>query len=225
MATKKTAVKTTTDVAPKTDEVAELKNKLLEMQDMINKLMMTQTTPVEVTKNETPVNTSSYKEESEEIPFRTFIKVMSLTNNKLTISTEGYGKGTLYNFIDFGEIQPIMYEDVAKIIHNNQHHARNGAFYIMNPQVVKLHGLTNYYEKLLTKDTILNILNLSGDEMTHLFKGTTKQIQETIVSLLVERIVNDEYVDLNKLQIISNAYGKDINSMAQEIKKHNNKTE
>ena len=204
-------IKVTKTPKPKIEpnsEVEELKDRIKQLEELMLKSLEVKAEPL-------PSPVVKIEENTEEIPFRNFIKVMSLTNNRLTLATEGTGKGTLYNFTEFGEIQPIMYEDLAKIIHNNQRFSREGMFYIMNPQVVKLHGLTKFYEKFASKEVILNIFDLQGNEMADLFKNTTVQIQETIVSIIVEKIRDGENVDLNRLQIISDIYGKDINAMAR----------
>lgn len=155
-------------------------------------------------------------EDDGDIPFRKFIKVMSLVNHKLALSTEGKGRGIVYHFTQFGEIQPIMYEDLSKIIHNQKRFAQNGVFFIMSNEVVKLHGLTNFYSKILGKDTIENILDLSIEKIKELFSNTTKQIQQTIVSIIYERLDNGEEIDWNKIKTISDIYGEDISQYAKQ---------
>lgn len=220
MATKKTSTVVKSEVNTKTEREKQLENEVMELKNMMQKILENQNAIKDTPK---PLVTIDYVEEDEEdIPFNKLIKVMSLTNHRLTLSTEGYGRGTLYNFVEFGEVQPIVYSDLSKIIHNNPTFTRQGAYFIMNSLVVKKKGLTNFYEKILDKDSILNILNLEDEKIISMFKNTTKKIQDTIVSILVNKLVQDEYVDLNKLQVISNVYGQDINFLAGKIKNKNN---
>jgi len=127
----------------------------------------------------------------------------------------------LYTFQKFGETQHIMYEDLHKIIGANQSFARKGKFFIMHPQVRTLHGLNEYYKSILTKEQIQNILTYAEGEMVNVFKTATQTIKDTIVTFLVEKIVNGENLDLNKLAKISDIYGKDIYSMAKEVRDRN----
>jgi len=201
----------------KSSKEIELENKLLQMEAMLQKLMSQQNQ----TTVETPIQTKNKYEDDDidDIPFRKFIKVMSLTDHTLTLSTEGVGKGKLYNFVEFGQVIPIIYEDLSNIIHHQPEFTKKGVYMIMDKNIVKLHGLEADYEKILNKDTILNILNLDKKEIANVFKGTTPTIQETIVSILIDKLMNDENVDLNKLQVISDLCGKDINSTVREMKK------
>jgi hypothetical protein len=192
-----------------TQKEMKLEQELENLKKMVEDLIASR--PIVASLN--PVVTQKQEEENE-IPFRKFIKVISLTNHTLTLSTEGHGVGTEYNFVEFGEIQNILYEDVAKIIHNNQKFTRNGAFMILDDRVIKLHNLTSYYEKFLDKDIITNILNFDADKIKEMFSKTTPRIQDAIVSLIVEKIHNGQDVDLNKVQILSDIYGKDIKKLA-----------
>ena len=199
------------DTDNKSQREMELEQRLLLLENMIANMAQTNTNTSNIIEQKKTVEL-----EDEEIPFRKFIRVMSLTNGRLTLSTEGYGRGVVYNFIDFGEMQNIIYDDLAKIIHNNWSFAKEGAFYIMHETVLKLHGLTNFYNNnILSKDSIINILSMDGNKVQEVFKHTTPTIQQTIVSILVDKIVNGDYVDLNKVEKISEIYGRSVNEIAK----------
>jgi len=193
----------------KTEKEIQLENEVAELKKMVLDLV-----------NQKQTNIVKESDE-EDIPFRKFIKVMSLCYGKLALSTEGRGQGSVYHFTEFGEIQPIIYEDLSKIIHNQKRFAENGKFYIMDKNVQKLHGLTNSYTKFLNKETIETIFDMDKDKMIDLFKSTTKVIQHTIVSMIHKRIKNGEELDLNRLKIIGDIYGENL-LQAVENQKQNN---
>ena len=62
--------------------------------------------------------------------------------------------------------------------------------------------LDDYYKKFLTIDKITNILSFSCNDISDMISGTTESIQETIISLIVKKINNGEYVDMNKVEVI-----------------------
>jgi len=233
--TKKDMVKSTqpnkeTDNVKSAKEI-ELESKLLKMEEMLRQLIQEkesqsnnnepkQAEPMQAEPIHQKVATNA--EELDEIPFKTFIKVMSLTNHTLTLATEGMGRGKLYNFVDFGQMQNIMYEDVENIVHNNRSFAEDCKFVILHPTVPRLLSLEKSYEKLLDKKTIEEILLINDkNKIKDIFSNTTKSIQETIVSIITEKIINDESVDLNNIAVISDLYGKDIYTMAKEAKSRN----
>lgn len=197
-----------------TKKEVELENKVNQLEETLKNLMNTiQNNNSNKTENIKP-ETIEY-EDDEDIPFNKSVKVMSLIDNKLTVSTEGDGKGIKYDFVKFGQVRGILYEQLISIVNNNESFANEGIFYIMNPKVVKVLGLEEQYKKILDKKTIENVLDLGEDEIVKFFKGTTKSIQETIVSILKNKIINQEYVDYNKVNIISKLYRHDINELAR----------
>lgn len=151
-------------------------------------------------------------------PFGQFIPIMSLTNHQLTLTPGSYDKEDPFDFMEFGEIQQIVYDKLAKIIQKHKNLAKNGNFYIMDEDVIRLHNLEKDYEKILDKDTILNILELDNNTIEKLFKNTTKTIQDTIISIIINKIIDGEDVDHNKIYVLSRIYGKDINNIINEIK-------
>jgi len=193
------------------NEVNELKNTVKQMQEMMMAQTKTTVAMPEYGNMVAPVG------ETVDVPFRQYIKVMSLTKHRLTISTEGFGNGTVFNFTEYGQVQSILYEDLAKIIHNNSRFAREGYFVVMDPRVIKIHNLENEYSKILDKKTIDNILDLDADNIRTLVKNTTPHIKNTIVSTVVEKLLANEYVDLNKVRIVSTESGQDIDSMVRGI--------
>lgn len=147
-----------------------------------------------------------------------YIKVMSLNFGLLNLTTETKGRGKIFKFTKFGDVRNIVYADLANIIHTNQKFAEEGRFYIFNKQVVINHGLSEYYEKFMTKEMIEKILDFDKDKMVDLFTNATKTQRETIAQILIKRIKAGEDIDLNKVDIISRLYGISLYEIANEYK-------
>jgi hypothetical protein len=214
----------TTTLETKSNKEIELENKLLKMEEMLRQLTEKHIQLQPEVKVETTVESKKPnpdEDDMDDMPPNKWIKVMSLTNNKLSLSTESRGKGKVYNFTEFGQIQNIIYQDLSNIIHNHPEFTRNGVYIIMNPKVVRLHGLEAYYEKILNKDKITGIIDLDKNEIVDRFNSSTVKNQEAIVSILTERLLSGENLDLNKVELISNLCGRDINATIKEIKSRN----
>jgi hypothetical protein len=221
--TKKETIKSTNTKEKKTDKSEnnlEQENKQLRLElDEIKKLLANLTqNQVQTTPPTSPKQT--IQEELTEVDIRQnkYIKVMSLNFGMLVLSTEGRGQGKVFEFPKFGDVKNIVYADLANIIHHQQKFAEQGRFYIFDKNVVKNHGLIEYYDKFLTKEVIEKILEYNRDQITDLFNSTTDAQRETITGILIKKIKNNEYVDLNKVDIISRLYGQNIYEIANEYK-------
>jgi hypothetical protein len=149
-----------------------------------------------------------------DVPFNKYIKVMSLTNHTLVLSTEGNGQGKAFVFNKFGQTKDIMYGELREVIHNQESFVKNGKFYILNKDVVKNHDLIEDYKKILTKSMIENIMNFDIKEIQEFFKGACKSQQETIVSIIIGKLKSGEDIDMNKLNVINKLCGKNLQDIA-----------
>jgi hypothetical protein len=147
------------------------------------------------------------EEDDSDIRPNKYIKIMSLNFGQLVLSTEARGQGKVFVFNKFGDVKNIVYSELANLIHHQQSFAEQGRFYIFDKQVIKNHGLTQYYEKFMTKEMIDNILNHNREEIITLFNNTTKTQRDIIVNLLIKKIVDGEDVDITKVDIISRLTG------------------
>lgn len=188
-------------------EVEEIKKMLLNLTNQQNKVSQ-----VPIQKEEI------FQNQEFEIRPNKYIKVISLTHGMLVLSTEPMGQGKVFIFNKFGETKNIIYSELTEILHCNQSFAESGKFYIANKDVVFNHGLVEFYNNILNKEKIENILDYSQEQVVDLFKNSTDSQKETIVSLLADRIIKDQEVDLNKVNAISKVYGRDIIEMAEEAK-------
>ena len=189
----------------------ELEKELEKMKEMLQKLMAEK-------KIDTKQNSEVKEEEVlPEIPMNKPIKVMSLYTGGLNLKRYEDDK-TPIRFNMYGETQPILYMDLLKIISHQRKFFEEGYCIVLDKNVIKAHYLEKHMSKILDKKTIDNLLEYDDEKIKDLFNGTTKQIKETIVDLIVDKIVKKEYVDRNKVALISELYGKDLYEVAEHLK-------
>lgn len=153
------------------------------------------------------------------IPLDEYIPVMSLIPFRLNLSTKELGTGNIKRFTKFGEIKNILYKDLVEIMEVHSNFLQAGYFYILNPAVIRQHGLDEVYSKILTKEKIEEILDTSSDNCVNLYKSANKEQQEIIMRLLINRINdNPGSVNLNVIDRISRESGIDIAKKAADSK-------
>jgi len=211
----KSKSKTNTKITENIDLVKrneELEREIEELKKKLETLMSEKVSAVE--KN------NDIKDENEvlpDIPMHKPIKVMSLYTGGLNLKRYADDKTPLrFNF--FGETQPILYSDLAKIISYQRKFFEEGYCVVLDKDVIKVHYLEKFMKKILDKKTIDRILEYDDDKIRDLYNGTTKQLKQTIVDLIVDKIVKREYVDRNKVAVISELYGKDLYEIAEHLK-------
>lgn len=151
------------------------------------------------------------------------IKVMSLCSNVLNLNTQNYGKGKNFRFGEFGEVKNIPYKDLSDILEVNRGFLESGYFVILNPKVVESEGLGEIYEKILDKAKIEKILAGNESDAVNFFKSTTDVQRETIVHLILDKMMKGENFDLNLLNRLSVVIGPDysIYNRFKEMKEVN----
>ena len=148
--------------------------------------------------------------EDEEITADTDIMVISQTVGSLAISTEGNGIGTVYRFEKFGDVQDIPFGDLRDIVKNKPKFAKEGAYFICNPQAVKKLRLGNDYKNLIDNSTFLNLFDKDADTIVALYKSAPSMQQKQVVSLIEDRLAKKLEVDGNVLIKIGKLCGKDF---------------
>ncbi len=196
-------------------ENKKLKTELDEIKKMLLNLTKNQVQTVQPIQPEYTIEKSESINEDEIRPNK-YIKVMSLNFGKLVLTTEGRGQGKVFVFNKFGDVKNIVYSDLANLIHHQQTFAEQGRFYIFDKNVVRNHGLVEYYNKFMTKEKIETILDNNRDEVISLFTNTTEAQKETIVNILIKKIIDGEDVDINKIDIISRLWGQNLYDTARD---------
>lgn len=130
------------------------------------------------------------------------IKVVSLSDGGVSLKTSTNGSGKIFRFDKFGHSITITYSDLQDVIATNRSFIEDGSVYICDADVVKNNYLDEFYNKFLTPEKITNILSFSKEAIADMVRNATPTIQETIISLVVKKINNNEYVDMNKVEVI-----------------------
>ena len=179
-------------------ENAELKSQL---QSILEKLSLLETKNEEnitETVSEETADVDNYKEINPLKP----IKVVSLTDGGVSLRTNASGSGKTFRFDKFGHSISITYSDLQDVIATDRTFIEDGSVYICDADVVRNNYLDDCYSKFLTVEKITNILSFSKSDIIDMVSNTTETIQETIISLIVKKINNNEYVDMNKVDAI-----------------------
>ena len=143
------------------------------------------------------------------------INVVSLTDGGVSLRTAPNG-GKIFRFDKFGHSIPITYTDLQDVIATDRAFIEDGSVYICDEDVVKNNYLEDVYSRFLTVNMINNIFSFPTDKIVEMVSNTTETIQESIISIIVKKINNNEFVDMNKVDAIGKACKKpcDISALA-----------
>lgn len=148
-----------------------------------------------------------------------YIAVMSLVPYSLNLSTRERGQGSIKKFSRFGEVKRILYKDLVDIIETNPNFLTAGFYYILDPRVIRLHGLDDAYSKILTKEKIEDILSANSEEGLSLYNSANPEQQKVIIGLLIEKMIADpKSVDLNVVDSIARISGIKISERVENAK-------
>ena len=153
---------------------------------------------------------------TEELTSDTDITVISQTVGKLVLSTEGNGMGTVYRFEEFGEVQDIPFGDLKDIVKHKPRFAKEGAYFICNPQAVKKLRLGTQYKNLIDDETFTNLFDKDAKTIIALYESAPKMQQEQIISLIEDRLARKLDVDGNVLIKIGKLCGRDFLTTEEE---------
>lgn len=210
--TEEVSVKSVSQVDTTTDTLDSIKQEfmkqLAEMQSQLSALKNEN----EALKNKNITLSSS----DEEINGDTEIIVISQTVGKLVLTTNKGGSGTVYRFEKFGDIQEIPFSDLKDIVRNRPYFAQEGAYYIANEQAINKLRLNKFYEKIVDNDIFANLFEQPSYVIVEIYKNAPKLQKEQIVSMIEERLSNNQDVDGNVLVKIGKLCGKDFLSETED---------
>lgn len=206
--------KTDTLSADEKKEVAALEARLAELKGKMSESESERQPEVDTKKNQR-IEASRTK-----VLLDDYIPVMSLLPYRLNLSTKEGGQGDTKKFSRFGEVKNILYKDLVDIMEVQRHFLEAGFFYILDPLVIRQHGLDEIYSKILTKEKIEEILNnLNTEYCIELYNTANPEQQRVIVQLLTEKVKDDpNSVNLYTVDRISRLSGIDISQRAEEQK-------
>lgn len=202
-------------------ENRDLKNQVLEMKEQIAQLI-SHITSKESTENNIEnekaiVNTSTQEENYEEPSANKQIKIMSMYYGTLNLCTsENRTSGKTLTFNKYGQIKSVMYKDLVDYVNNNRKFAENGYFYILDKAAVYHVGLSNEYTRLVDSSIVNNITNYTKSDIEQITSMLTDAQKNLIAKILSDKIANKKEVDRNKVALISDLIGIDIQKKANE---------
>ena len=139
------------------------------------------------------------------------IVFISLCNHILNLSTEPNGGGEIYTFTEFGEEQSIPYSDAKRIIKSNKSFIRGGKCYIADDELIKSEHLVNDYKKILSKDSLLELLSAERTKFPAIFDAMTDTQKELFRDIVVDKLSKSKNsVDMNIVQYINESLNIDI---------------
>ena len=197
------------------EENDALKKQMEEMQKMLQQLMSQQSTPVAQS-----VQEEDSEQQKEEIPLTKRIKVTSITTGGVNLKTSYDNGARKFRLEHLGQTKAIQYEYLIDCINTDRWLFEDGLVYINDPQVVEEQLLEEEYKKFLTPDKIQNILSFDVDTIKQMVSNSTREIQETICSVVIDKINAGESIDLNKVYAIGNSCEPQVNllELSQKIK-------
>ena len=195
-----------------------LKQQIEQMQAMLQQLMSQQQS-VPVTQSVSEHEEYAEKEQ-EEIPLTKRIKVTSITTGGVNLKTSYDSGARKFRLEHLGQTKAIQYEYLIDCINTDRWLFEDGLVYINDPQVVEEQLLEEEYKKFLTSEKIQNILTFDTETIKEMVSNATKAIQETICSVVINKINDGENIDLNKVYAIGNACEPQVNllELSQKIK-------
>lgn len=197
------------------EENDALKKQMEEMQKMLQQLMSQQSVPVAQS-----VQEEDSEQQKEEIPLTKRIKVTSITTGGVNLKTSYDSGARKFRLEHLGQTKAIQYEYLIDCINTDRWLFEDGLVYINDPQVVEEQLLEEEYKKFLTPDKIQNILSFDVDTIKQMVSNSTREIQETICSVVIDKINAGESIDLNKVYAIGNSCEPQVNllELSQKIK-------
>ena len=197
------------------EENDALKKQMEEMQKMLQQLMSQQSVPVAQS-----VQEEDSEQQKEEIPLTKRIKVTSITTGGVNLKTSYDSGARKFRLEHLGQTKAIQYEYLIDCINTDRWLFEDGLVYINDPQVVEEQLLEEEYKKFLTPDKIQNILSFDVETIKQMVSNSTREIQETICSVVIDKISAGESIDLNKVYAIGNSCEPQVNllELSQKIK-------
>ena len=171
-------------------ENAELKSQISAMMDMIKDLQAKQNAG----------NTVTIQDE-----LRRRVTITSITSGGVNLKTNDTGMAKPFRLERFGQTIPIVYEDLMDCINTTRWIFEQGLVYINDEKAIQEQYLEEAYKKFLTPDKIRDIMTFDDADIKNMVSNSTREIQETIVQLVCDKINKGEAVNLNKVKVIGDS--------------------
>lgn len=156
--------------------------------------------------------------QEEDIAMNKLIKVVSLYTGVLNLKTSNQSDATVFTFNFFGYEQPIFYSDLIRCVNNQRRFFVDGFCMIQDEKFIRLHYLEKAYKSLLTKDEILNFIEMDKEFIESKYLIIPQQQKITVLEMVASKINTNEYIDKNKIDILANISKVDLNELAEKLK-------
>lgn len=190
-----------------------LKNQLSEMMNIVKNLQNSNVSNMDE-------NTHQTDDEFTSVDMNARVSVTSMTTGGVNMKTATDGSARQFRLEKLGQTIPIVYEHLINCINTDRWLFEEGLVYINNAKVVKEQYLEESYKKFLTPDKIEHIMDFDIPTIKNMVSTTTTTIQETIVTLVAEKINNGGTIDMNKVEAIGNSCNPviDIRELSNKLR-------
>lgn len=191
----------------------EIENELLKSQLEEMKKLIELKKDSEKQESKTPSDSLFIDESQIAIPSNKLISVMNMASGSLNLDANG--KRILLR--EFGTTQQISFEDLRAVYNTHPIIIEEGWLLIQSIEVVKALYLEERYENFKSKKFIEDIITLSAEEIIKTLDNLTPSLQTTAIDIIIKGLSekNNKFSDLNKIQVISDFVGQDINELAK----------
>jgi len=147
------------------------------------------------------------------------IKVMSMYYGTLNLcNSANRSAGKLLTFDKFGQVKSVLYHDLVDYVNNESKFAEQGLFYILDRAAVYSLGLSTEYNKLINKDIVDHITEYSDSDVRDIVGVMPNGQREALANVLADKLYAGVPLDRNKIAIISDVIGVDIQKKANDKK-------
>lgn len=146
------------------------------------------------------------------------IEVISLVSGTLVLTTTGRSDGRHYEFNNQFDSVLIPESDLKLIIKAMPNTTQGGKYFINDVEFVNKNGLSAIYRTILTQQKIEEFFTKPYTEAMEIYHNANSTQKSIIESMIVDKRLNNEFVDANVLMMISNESGKDFMNIEPLLK-------
>lgn len=141
-----------------------------------------------------------------------YILCRSVTYGALYV---GGQSGNSYEFSDYGSECEINYRDLVSLIRKGSDHVFLPRFIILNDDLLEdFPTVKNVYEKMYTKNDLLEILDLPISKMKAAITELPEATQDVLEKMIGAEIANGHLDSISKVRALSNLFDSDFNLLS-----------
>lgn len=156
----------------------------------------------------------SYEEDYPEPALNKNIKVVSLFYGSLNLSD---GLNAKLSFSQYGQAKNCLYGKLIDIVNHDIKFAKGGYFYIADKAAVYHLGLSDDYKHIQPKEVLDNICKYDDSIIKSIGTTLTDEQKDSVAFGIAKRMYDGETFDFNKIKVLSDAIGINIENLCQEM--------